>query len=184
MNVRIEYPAKVALFLFLILISCRSDQTVHAKEKIANNYDNVIYKPRILIYRDKNIFASAEAGMLYQNTNKDAKLIGNLVSKFYDDEGKFMSTLYADSGSINERKYSMLASGNVKLESSNGDALYTDELLWDNNNQTISSSDTVLVVSHKGDSLSGIGFESDSDLENIIFFKSTSGVYREEGSNE
>jgi len=147
-------------------------------------YDSVMSMPEISIFRDENLFASARSIGLYQNSEKDIYLIGDLVSTFYDKDGNVMSTLYADTGRINEQKYNMLATGDVKLKSVNGDALFTNELLWNNNDETVSSNDTVLIISEKGDSLSGIGFESDVDLKNIVFIRNTSGVYNDRGPGE
>lgn len=164
--------------MLIILYGCSSGDRAD-RARAERLYDSVMSMPKISIFRDENLFASAKSIDLYQDTGKDIYLIGELVSTFYDKEGNVMSTLYADTGRINEKKYSMLATGEVKLESVDGDALFTNELLWDNNDETVSSNDTVLIISENGDSLSGIGFESDVDLKNIVFIRNTSGVYKE-----
>ena len=174
----------ISLALMLIFFYGCSDEDRADSSRAERLYDSVMSMPDISIFRDENLFASAQSIGLYQDSGKDIYLIGDLVSTFYDEDGNTMSTLYADTGRINEKKYNMLATGDVKLESVNGDALFTNELLWNNNDGTVSSNDTVLIISEKGDSLSGIGFESDLDLKNIVFIRNTSGVYNDRAPSE
>lgn len=174
---------KLNALLVLVFSGCLSEASDEVS-KIKRQYDSMITMPEISIFRDHTLFASAKSSELFQENGKDIYLVGNLLSTFYDKDGNEMSVLRADSGRINEKKYSMLATGDVVLESVNGDALYTNELLWDNNNETVSSNDTILFISHSGDSLSGIGFESDVNLENFLLIRKTSGVYKKRIADE
>ena len=55
------------------------------------------------------------------------------------------------------------------------DSLYTDTLYWDAKNEKMNTEDSVMITTLEKDTLYGIGFESDSDLENWKILK-PSGV--------
>ena len=69
----------------------------------------------------------------------------------------------------------MKAIGNVVAISDSGITLHTDTLYWDAKNEKMSTEDSVMITTLKKDTLYGIGFESDSDLENWKILK-PSGV--------
>ena len=91
--------------LMLIFFYGCSDQDRADASRPERLYDSVMSMPDISIFRDENLFASAQSIGLYQDSGKDIYLIGDLVSTFYDEDGNAMSTLYADTGRINEKKY-------------------------------------------------------------------------------
>ena len=62
----------------------------------------------------------------------------------------------------------MKAIGNVVAISDSGITLYTDTLYWDAKNEKMSTEDSVMITTLEKDTLYGIGFESDSDLENWV----------------
>mgnify|MGYP004292292539 CR=1 FL=1 len=59
------------------------------------------------------------------------------------------------------------ARGNVTVESDNGYVLLSNSIVWDDRYGVISSKDSVVFFSAEGDTMYGVGFESDSDLDNI-----------------
>ena len=69
----------------------------------------------------------------------------------------------------------MRAIGNVLAQSDSGISLYTDTLIWDSNNEKMSTINPVMITTEENDTLYGVGFESDSDLKNWKILK-PSGV--------
>ena len=96
--------------------------------------------------------------------------MGNVEIDMYDD-GKHISVLYSDSAQINERNNNLIASGNVIVVSDSGYTLRTNKINWDNSYKLITAEDSVMFTTSEKDTLYGIGFESDSDLEEWRIFK-------------
>ena len=90
---------------------------------------------------------------------------------FYNDQGEHISILYADSARINERTNDLNANGNVYVVSDSGYTLTTRQITWDQSYKMIVSEDSVMFTTSYGDTLHGVGFESDSDLEEWRIFK-------------
>ncbi len=74
-----------------------------------DGYDNEITKPKITIYQEKNLVISAKADRLIKDEGEDAILIGNVISDFFDEDGKHMSTLYSDSAKIEAISNNLIA---------------------------------------------------------------------------
>ena len=92
-------------------------------------------------------------------------LVGNVEIDFYNDTGDHISMLFADSAKINEQNNDLKANGNVYVISDSGYTLTTHEIIWDNSYRMIIAEDSVMFTTSSGDTLYGVGFESDSDLE-------------------
>ena len=107
-----------------------------------------------------------------------ALLVGNVVVDFYNDEGDHISILYSDSARIDEQNNNLHANGNVYVVSDSGYTLTTSKILWDNRYEMIVAEDSVMFTHPAGDTLYGIGFESDIDLERFKIFKPF-GIIRE-----
>ena len=89
----------------------------------------------------------------------------------YNEEGSHISILYSDSARINENNNNLYAKGNVYVVSDSGYTLTTSELVWDNRYEMIVAEDSVMFTHSEGDTLYGIGFESDIDLERFKIFR-------------
>ena len=90
---------------------------------------------------------------------------------FYNDTGDHISMLFADSARINEQNNDLKANGNVYVVSDSGYTLTTHEIIWDNSYRMIIAEDSVMFTTSAGDTLYGVGFESDSDLEEWRIYK-------------
>jgi predicted membrane protein len=67
---------------------------------------------------------------------------------------------------VDQKTNNMKAVGNVVAISDSGITLFTDTLYWDSKNERMSTLDSIMITTLDEDTLYGIGFESDSDLEN------------------
>ena len=122
--------------------------------------------------------SESSSDKLYKQKNKSALLIGNVKVDFFDDAGKHISILYSDSARINEHSNDLNANSNVYVVSDRGYTLTTSKIIWDNSYKMIMAEDSVMFTTSEGDTLYGIGFEADIDLERFKIFKPF-GIIRE-----
>ena len=163
--------------IFLLCISCNrvESNNDYFSEELK---ENEIWNPVIVLSREETKIVKAQSEKLYKNTNEMALLVGNVVVDFYNDEGDHISILYSDSAHIDEQSNNLHANGNVYVVSDSGYTLTTTKLLWDNRYEMIVAEDSVMFTHPVGDTLYGIGFESDIDLERFKIYRPF-GIIRE-----
>jgi len=162
------------IVLFLILfMGCAEISEEVARRNIDMFNENEIENPEIIISRENIRIVKATSRHLMKNGNDDALLTGNVRADFYNDMGEHMSILYSDSAKINQRTNNLRATGNVHVVSDSGFTLYANTILWDNQYKIIESKDSVMFTTTEGDTIYGIGFESDMDLTNWKIYKPT-----------
>lgn len=96
---------------------------------------------------------------------------------FYDEKGARSSTLTADAGELHQIRRDMVARGNVVLQTTEGTRMSTEELRFDNAAQKIRS-DRFVRFERNGNVLTGVGFESDPNLEHYEFKRQVRAVVR------
>ncbi len=110
--------------------------------------------------------ADIKADYLEQYSDKMfISLKDNVQIDFFDAREKHMSKLLADKAEINERSNFLQAIDNITVMSDSGITLYTDTLSWDNSREIIFTNDSVMITTEVNDTLYGLGFESDVNLE-------------------
>ena len=163
--------SKIFFFgLVVMMFSCYSLDKDNNNQS-AEIMENEIWDPQIILTRKEKKVVKAKSDKLYKNKDDWARLVGNVEIDFFDDIGKHTSMLYSDSAKINEKNNNLSATGNVYVISNSGYTLRTQSIIWDNNYQIIVAQDSVMFTTSDGDTLYGIGFESDSDLEEWRIFK-------------
>ena len=103
---------------------------------------------------------------------------GNIKAEFFteDNNNAISSILYSDSARISNQYNNMIAEGNVVIYSPTTNLmLLGNKILWDNRAKRILSEDNVTIVKMTDNDKSpciqkSIGFESDMDLSNYIFY--------------
>ena len=150
--------------LFILLFSCTEIKEDYKINRVDMFDENKITNPKIIINRSGNPIIKANSNMLIKNSNKEALLFGDVISDFYNDEGKHVSKLFADSATIQQSTNNLNAFGNVKVISDSGFTLFSHSILWDNQYKLILSHDSVMFTSADNDTMYGVGFESDMDL--------------------
>lgn len=98
----------------------------------------------------------------------------NPVVTFFTATGAKDAVLTARHGTYNSRTNSMIARKNVVVVSEDGRRLTTQELLYSQQRNEISS-DSAFVLTEPGRELRGIGFRSDPNMNNIKVLKGASG---------
>ena len=170
---------KITIFfiIFPLCISCSNIESSNnnSSEELK---ENEIWNPVIILTREETKLVKAQSEKLYKNINEMALLVGNVVVDFYNDEGNHISILYSDSARIDEQNNNLHANGNVYVVSDSGYTLTARKLLWDNRYEMIVAEDSVMFTHPAGDTLYGVGFESDIDLERFKIFRPF-GIIRE-----
>ena len=166
------------LILVSLFIACgsrgESDNSDFTEELI----ENEIWNPLIILSREESRVVAAKAEKLYQSSNELALLVGNVEVDFFSEEGDHISILYSDSAQINEQSNNLRANGNVFVVSDSGYTLTTSKIFWDNRYKMIIAEDSVMFTTTEGDTMYGVGFESDMDLDQWRIFR-IYGVTRE-----
>ena len=167
----VKYSFALLLGISFVSFSCHSIADKENDSVSKEMFENEIWNPFIILSRKENKMIQAKSTKLYQQKNESALLIGNVEVDFFNDSGAHISILYADSARINEHSNDLNASGNVYVVSDSGYTLSTSKIVWDNNYKMIVAEDSVMFTTYEGDTLYGVGFESDSDLEEWRIYK-------------
>ena len=166
------------IFIALLIVPILIGQEVNQEEVKQEIFDNELFNPSIILSRGVNKLVKAESKKMYKNRNQFALLVDSVKIDIYDEDGQHMSILYCDSAIINEKNNNLKANGNVIVVSDSGYTLNTQKIVWDNSYKLILVEDSVMFTTLEGDTLYGIGFESDADLEEWRIFQPY-GVVRE-----
>ena len=102
----------------------------------------------------------------------------NVDADFFNEEEVFTTNLKSLVAEIDEEEDFLVAIGNVVVVTDSGVTLFTDTLSWDNQKEKVFTSDSVIFITEKKDTLYGIGFESDVELNNWKILQPT-GVFNE-----
>ncbi len=120
--------------------------------------------------------AIIRAGHLEKYDNRQFILLDDHVdADFFDELENHTTNLKSALAEIEEVSDFMRAMKNVVVVSDSGVTLYTDTLVWDSKEELIYTEVNVMLTTEEGDTLYGIGFESDIALENWRILK-PSGV--------
>ena len=166
------------LTLVSMFISCGSRNESDINETTKELINNEIWNPLIILSREEAKIVTAKAEKLYKNSDEMSLLVGNVKVDFFGEEGEHISILYSDSAQINEQSNNLHANGNVLIVSDSGYTLTTNKILWDNRYKMIIAEDSVMFTTTEGDTMYGVGFESDMDLDQWRIFQ-IFGVTRE-----
>ena len=165
---------------FILFISCNSVEDVSLDIKGVSDFDeNEIGNPRIVISRENVLLVKATSNSLVKNQESNAVLQGLVKADFFNEEEIYTTNLKSTVAEIEEERDYLIAIGNVVVLSDSGVTLYTDTLSWDNVKEKVFTDDRVVFITEEKDTLYGIGFESDIELNNWKILKPT-GVFHED----
>ncbi len=98
------------------------------------------------------------------NSRKKVLFDEGVAVDFYDVNGRKRTRLTAESGDMNESTNDITAQGNVVVVSDTGVTVFSERLGYRQATGKIYSDTDVTLISDKGDTLYGTGFESDTQL--------------------
>ena len=127
--------------------------------------------------------AIIKSGHLQKYQQRQYILLDQKVdADFFNEDEIYTSNLKSEIAEIDESKDFLIAMGNVVVVSDSGVTLFTDTLSWDNVEEKIFTDDKVIFITEQNDTLYGIGFKSDVELNNWEIMQPT-GVFND-GSDE
>ena len=176
--------AKKNIFLFSIVVlfsACSENGSSNIKKDSIYDYnsDVILGDPiRISISEGENEIYKIESDTLLDSL-ENILLIGGVDIDVFDNMGKKSNDIYSNRATVYSRSDSMLAQGNVKIVSAlTGYELYTERIILYNKTQLVRSKDEVLFI-NEDDSLRGIGFWSDFNMENWTIEKPIGSIIKE-----
>ena len=153
--------------LFLILFGCSSEESIPFLEKGTDFPDQESWGVTIILTDSSIERARVNSGHLEKHNQEKHILLNEIVQvHFFDKKQMHVAVLNSDQAEVDQKTNNMKAIGNVVAISDSGITLFTDTLYWDAKNEKMSTLDSVMITTLDEDTLYGIGFESDSDLEN------------------
>ena len=158
---------KLLLVLIALLFSaCSVDDNVSDVKSIYDISEEIVGEPiHIIISESEKIIYEIKSDKLLDSLG-NIILLGGVAIEVYDDEGSKTNDIYSQKAIVYSKTDSMSAFGNVKIVSSiTGDNLFTDKIILYNKTESVISRDEVLFI-NGGDSLRGVGFWSDFNMEN------------------
>ena len=152
--------------LFLIIASCAREQLqdLSTREGLPDQEGWIV----TIILTDAGIMrAKVQSGHLEKYNDREFVLLDSSVTvDFFDDKEKHTSVLTSNMAEVNQSSNDMKAIGNVVAVSDSGITLYSESLTWDAKEEKLRTKKNIMITTLEQDTLYGIGFESDSDLEN------------------
>ncbi len=155
--------------LLLILLFACSDVPEKDSVQVDKQYpDQESWGSEIVLTKEGKKRAVIDAGHLVKYNDRAVISMDEKVDvDFFDVHETHLSHLKSEEAKVNERTNDLVASGNVVVVSDSGVTLYTEELKWDHKREKIISDVFIKLVTKK-DTLTGIGFVSDSNLGNWV----------------
>ena len=166
-------------FLLIFLLTCQSNELQRSGETRQGRPDAESWDAVITLTNKGAKRGVIRSGHLEKyNDNEFILLDQNVDADFFNKEEVFTTNLKSLVAEIDEEEDFLVAIGNVVVVTDSGVTLFTDTLSWDNQKEKVFTSDSVVFITEKKDTLYGIGFESDIELNNWRILQPT-GVFNE-----
>ncbi|MBT3496344.1 MAG: LPS export ABC transporter periplasmic protein LptC [Candidatus Marinimicrobia bacterium] len=168
------------LFVGLIFMACEKPIEMNDMEIQEKGPDQEGWNVTIYLSDEGSLTAKIRAGHLEKYHEKQFALLDSgVVIDFFDGEENHTSNLKAIRAEVDQKSNDMVAMGQVVAISDSGMTLYTDTLTWDSKKEIMFTKDSIMLTTQYADTLYGVGFESDSDLNHWKILK-PSGVSNRE----
>lgn len=166
-------------FLLIFLFACQSNELQKSGQTRQGRPDAESWDAVITLTNKGAKRGVIRSGHLEKyNDNEFILLDQNVDADFFNEEEVFTTNLKSLVAEIDEEEDFLVAIGNVVVVTDSGVTLFTDTLSWDNQKEKVFTSDSVIFITEKKDTLYGIGFESDIELNNWKILQPT-GVFNE-----
>lgn len=131
-----------------------------------------MWKSRIIITKAGHKQAILDYGHMIQYQGEALSFFDQGVQvDFFDAEGRHASRLNAEAGTYHQKNESVQGLGNVVVVSDSGYVMKTERLEYIATAEKIRSDTLVMMVSPGLDTLWSVGFESNADLTQRIFYQ-------------
>ena len=171
---------KLLSILLLLLLSCNVDENISNTKSIYDYNEEILGEPiNIVISESEKVIYKIKSDKLLDSLG-NVILLGGVAIEVFDDDGNKTNDIYSKRAIVYSKTDSMSAFGNVKIVSViTGNRLFTEKIILYNTTQSVISRNKVLFI-NGGDSLQGIGFWSDFDMENWKIEKPIGSITKDE----
>ena len=171
---------KLLSILLLLLLSCNVDENTSNVKSIYDYNEEILGEPiNIIISESEKVIYEIKSDKLVDSLG-NVILLGDVAIEVFDDSGNKTNDIFSKRAIVYSQTDSMSAFGNVKIISAaTGDQLFTEKIVLYNTTQSVVSKNKVLFI-NGGDSLRGIGFWSDFDMENWRIEKPIGSITKDE----
>ena len=166
-----------ALALAAAACTSKKQPPVASHSPLADSADQVMYNARFRLTNGGVSRAWMQADTLYffdDNTRLESE---NPHITFFTVTGEKDAVLTARHGMSNTRSNNMIARKNVVVVSEDGRRLTTEQLMFNQQRNEISS-DSAFVLTEPNRRLEGVGFRSDPNMKNIQILSGAKGIAR------
>ena len=171
----------VYIVLFFIVASCSKNEDYSKEQSIYDFNNNQISGNPIIIniFEGEKIIYKIESDTLIDSIG-NILLSGGVNVKVFNDDNKKINDIFSNKALVYNNSDSMKAYGDVKIISvQNKDELYTDKIILYNKTKLVRSNGEVLFVNNK-DTIKGVGFWSDFEMENWTIDKVSGSLNKED----
>ena len=171
---------RVALVIGILAVAvsgaCTSkkEPPVATHSALADSADQVMFGARFKLTDQGLQRAQLEADTAYFFDDNTRIELQNVHTTFFTVTGAKDAVLTSRYGTTNTRTNNMVARKNVVVVSEDGRRLTTQELIYNQGKNEISS-DSAFVMTEPNREVAGIGFRSDPNMKNIKILKGASG---------
>ena len=168
------------LFLLVFILGCEVVEEKRSGKSREGRPDAESWDATITLTNEGAKRAVIRSGHLEKYDERQYILLDqNVDADFFNAEEIYTTNLKSKIAEIEEDRDYMIAIGDVVVVSDSGVTLFTDTLSWDNVREKVFTDDRVVFITEEKDTLYGIGFESDIELNNWKILKPT-GVFHED----
>ena len=155
----------------------KKEPPIAAHSPLADSADQVMYPAKFNLTDQGLQRAHVEADTAYFFDDNNRMELEGVHATFFTVTGARDAVLTSAHGTTNTRTNNMIARRNVVVVSEDGRRLTTQELMYNQGRNEISS-DSAFVMTEPNRRIEGIGFRSDPNMKNIQILKGASGVAR------
>jgi len=151
----------------MVLLSSCTKESIEELPSKEGMPDQESWGVNIILTDQGIIRAKVRSGHLEKYNEKEFIMLDSSVTvDFFDPHEEHTSVLTSNMAEVNQSSNDMRAIGNVVAVSDSGISLHSETLTWESNDEKLRTKDKIMITTLEGDTLYGIGFESDSDLKN------------------
>ena len=157
----------LAFIVMMVLLSSCTKESIEELPSKEGMPDQESWGVNIILTDQGIIRAKVRSGHLEKYNEKEFIMLDSSVTvDFFDSHEEHTSVLTSNMAEVNQSSNDMRAIGNVVAVSDSGISLHSETLTWESNDEKLRTKDKIMITTLEGDTLYGIGFESDSDLKN------------------
>tara|TARA_Y100001960_G_scaffold323230_1_gene401297 strand:- start:240 stop:776 length:537 start_codon:yes stop_codon:yes gene_type:complete len=171
----------IYIILFFIFTSCSNNEN-NSNEQSVYDYNNnqIAGSPIIInIFEEEKIIYKIESDTLIDSIG-NILLSGGVNVKVFNDDNIKINDIFSNKALVYTGSDSMKAYGDVKIISvQNKDELYTEKIILYNKTRLVRSNEKVVFVNNL-DTIRGVGFWSDFEMENWTIDKVSGSLNKED----